>query len=360
MTRTKEERNLRRIDRERKWPRENCQPEENMVEGSPQSRVNCKSEVAQPHHTGEGERTPDKQTRGLTGCIESVAIRIHSQPCKIVEYGRIKNTKGEPFDNARLAERNVSLTVPVELRELEEAQIIHILFQDGNRKNRQRCKENIVATTKPRIEERLTRKVIIDGKPKRNKTNHKVFVEKVAHQKGDALVVPVAVHQEQTLQEAELTDRVVRAESSLHTFLAANTDTDLSSLNHGHVVGTVAHRQRDLAHLALHQLDHLPFLDGRSTCDHHRDTATCHLQKVEFYVGLQTEGERAAVHDQRIVLLGVPGVLPGGQLRLGLGLGGVIEHQTFGTGQEVAGVRDVFSGLLLVAGEHPDADTGTQ
>jgi hypothetical protein len=43
------------------------------------------------------------------------------------------------------------------MRELEQPQVIHVLFQGGYREDRQRREDDVVAATEPSIEKRLTR-----------------------------------------------------------------------------------------------------------------------------------------------------------------------------------------------------------
>jgi hypothetical protein len=62
------------------------------------------------------------------------------------------------------------------------------------------------------------------------------------------------MHQDQSRQEPELPDGIVRAHDSLSAFFTSNTNTDVSFLDHGNIVGTIANGQ---SHNFQSTLDHL-------------------------------------------------------------------------------------------------------
>ena len=59
------------------------------------------------------------------------------------------------------------------------------------------------------------------------------------------------VHEQQARQEAKLRDRVVGRVARLQALLAGQSDADVRRLDHRHVVGAVADRERDGAELDL-------------------------------------------------------------------------------------------------------------
>lgn len=50
---------------------------------------------------------------------------------------------------------------------------------------------------------------------------------------------------------------VIRGVGGLHALVAADPDSNVSRLDHPHVVGTVAYRQRDRLHVLLHHVHDL-------------------------------------------------------------------------------------------------------
>lgn len=67
-----------------------------------------------------------------------------------------------------------------------------------------------------------------------------VFVVEVEDDLGDTLVGPGAVDEKQLPQVAELGDGDVGGPGSLESFNTRDTNADVSSLDHGDIVGTVA------------------------------------------------------------------------------------------------------------------------
>jgi hypothetical protein len=67
---------------------------------------------------------------------------------------------------------------------------------------------------------------------------------------------------------SELSNRNIRTSCGLKTFHTADTNTNMRSLNHGHVVGTITNCQKNGLLVALDKLDDQSLLKGRySTAD---------------------------------------------------------------------------------------------
>lgn len=62
------------------------------------------------------------------------------------------------------------------------------------------------------------------------------------------------MHQHEPCQEAELTNRIIRAHDGLTTLFTSNTNTNVCFLNHSNIVGTVTDTKR---HDVQPMLDHL-------------------------------------------------------------------------------------------------------
>lgn len=81
------------------------------------------------------------------------------------------------------------------------------------------------------------------------------------------MVAPRAMHQQQFTKEAELRNRHIGGPSSLKTFDAADTDTNMSGLDHRHIVGAIANGKKKRFEMTFNQLDDQGFLKGRNTTD---------------------------------------------------------------------------------------------
>ena len=113
----------------------------------------------------------------------------------------------------------------------------------------------------------------VDLEPEQCAGVHHLLVEEEVDHLAVPIVRPVAVHQQQALEEAELADGVVGRVYRLQTLLACNADTDLGRLDHRHVIGTVADGQRDGLELVPHKAHHERLLQWAHTAAHH-DAAT--------------------------------------------------------------------------------------
>lgn len=66
-----------------------------------------------------------------------------------------------------------------------------------------------------------------------------VLVEEVEHQEAQSHTMIMAMHEQQTLQHAELGKGEVGTARCLATLSSHDADADMSLLDHGHIVGTV-------------------------------------------------------------------------------------------------------------------------
>lgn len=79
------------------------------------------------------------------------------------------------------------------------------------------------------------------------------------------MVCPRSMDKEQFPQEAELSNGHVGGTSSLQTFDTTDTNSDMSCLDHGYIVGTVANGKKQRFQMTLDKLDHEGFLKRRNT-----------------------------------------------------------------------------------------------
>mmetsp|Transcript_52507 Transcript_52507/g.140566 ORF Transcript_52507/g.140566 Transcript_52507/m.140566 type:complete len:245 (-) Transcript_52507:2150-2884(-) len=125
---------------------------------------------------------------------------------------------------------------------------------------------------------------------------HYVPPEGVQDELARAEVIQAAVHQQQPLQKAELADGKVRRVHGLPPFSAADAYAHLRLLNHGHVVGTIAHRQchRGRFDLAPHKLHHLGLLQRRDPACYHDRATLGDLQELVLHARTHEPLQRLA------------------------------------------------------------------
>lgn len=110
-----------------------------------------------------------------------------------------------------------------------------------------------------------------------------VFVEHVADGVRVAPVSLSAVEEEKVAQESELPDGVVGGTHGLLTLEASNTDADVCSCDHVHVVSTIANSQSGLVRVPIaYHMDDFCFLLGTDATSEH-DIGTL-AQINEFFL----------------------------------------------------------------------------
>ena len=76
--------------------------------------------------------------------------------------------------------------------------------------------------------------------PKLCHVQSNVLVKRIEDDFGDSLVAPGTMNQEELAKETELTYCNIRTSCGLQALYTADTDSDMSCLDHGHIVGTVS------------------------------------------------------------------------------------------------------------------------
>lgn len=77
------------------------------------------------------------------------------------------------------------------------------------------------------------------------------------------------MNQKQLSKEPELANCDISRSCGLKAFDTADTDSDMSGLNHGHIIGTVANGQEESLLVALDKLDDQSLLKGRDPTKEH-------------------------------------------------------------------------------------------
>lgn len=70
-----------------------------------------------------------------------------------------------------------------------------------------------------------------------------------------------------TMSASYLCYGVVRRVGGLHALIATDPYSNMSRLNHAHIVGTVAYRQRDSLNVFLHHIHNLRLLQRRHSAE---------------------------------------------------------------------------------------------
>jgi hypothetical protein len=78
---------------------------------------------------------------------------------------------------------------------------------------------------------------------------------RVQDQLAESLITPSPMHEKQLLEEPELTNRNVRRSSSLQSLDSRDSDSDVSCLDHAHVVCAVSDSEEDRVEVLLDELD---------------------------------------------------------------------------------------------------------
>ena len=206
-----------------------------------------------------------------------------------------------------------------------------------------------------------------------------VLVEEVEDHLADAHVVPPPVHQHQPPQHPELRESIIAGLHRRHALLPEQPDPDVRCLYHRDIVGTVSDGQCYLVEVIPHQLNYFCLLDRQQSAAHHCPALlrNLHQHPLALFV-VEDVPQILPLHQQRVHL--VVRLARLGQEGLQLAEDHLLNLPVFGVGEEAAVVgvgqialepesegvevgldqpaalRDVFSGVHLVSGEHPHLD----
>lgn len=139
------------------------------------------------------------------------------------------------------------------------------MIKNSNNEWRQHREHDVIETQGPTLKNNLPTEAILKTVPELRHEKGDVLVERVEDDFGNALVGPGTVDEEEFAEVFELGDGNVGGTSSLKTFDTGDTDTDVSSLNHGDIVCAVTDGEEDGFKVAFYKLDDESFLKGRYT-----------------------------------------------------------------------------------------------
>mmetsp|Transcript_16366 Transcript_16366/g.22691 ORF Transcript_16366/g.22691 Transcript_16366/m.22691 type:complete len:297 (+) Transcript_16366:387-1277(+) len=182
------------------------------------------------------------------------------------------------------------------------------------------------------------------------------------------------MHQQQVAEVLELSNSIIRAHSSLRAFFAKNTDTNVSFLDHRHIIGSVPNSQSASQwFVSFHSLYHSSLLGGRDTATNQSLALESKLHEYRFdgvFSIIQRVGQCVTVN-YKSKLLALIALLDLSQGFLEFSFGGLgIHHDRFsfryiieegqhvGACEKSAGETNVDSCFLLVSSEHPNIHVG--
>mmetsp|Transcript_4981 Transcript_4981/g.12839 ORF Transcript_4981/g.12839 Transcript_4981/m.12839 type:complete len:338 (+) Transcript_4981:957-1970(+) len=260
----------------------------------------------------------------------------------------------------------------VQLWVLQRRLLRHVLIQDTEHNDREHGVQDVEHLVHEVAVELLARKTRDEAKEILGQHDHDVLVECVAHEDCHPSVAPSAMDQQQVLEESELRDPVVADVEGLQALQTADANTHIRALDHVAVVRSVADGECDGLLHALDERDDGTLLLRRDAA---ADDGLAHPadgHEVHLVLRLQGVLEALAVDHETLKRGNLPSLLrvllqlPAQVLRLELTV-----HLKFPRRQDrpvlpfraarlkqARGDADVDRRLNLVAGEHPDLDTG--
>lgn len=105
--------------------------------------------------------------------------------------------------------------------------------------------------------------------PELSHIERNILIVGVKNDSTDTRIAPRSVNQKQLPKEPELANCDISRSCSLKTFDTADADSDMSGLDHGHIIGTVANSQEKSFLVALDKLDDQSLLKGRNPTKEH-------------------------------------------------------------------------------------------
>lgn len=137
---------------------------------------------------------------------------------------------GDPSPNYSEVEIVFTNTNIVQLRMFNKHPVRHVLVQHSHGNNGKQSPSNVVRGKCGLFEQCLSGESVEDGEPELGYVQDDVLIERVEDDLGNTAIRVASVDKEQSLEETELSDRVVTGASSLETLFSGDTDTNVSSL----------------------------------------------------------------------------------------------------------------------------------
>jgi len=124
----------------------------------------------------------------------------------------------------------------------------------------------------------------VELEPEENSDTDDLLVEEIDDHVRVAEVGPVAVNEEQTFEEAELTHRVIRGIDGLKSFFSGYSYSDIGCLNHRDVVRSISDRETHRTETILDETNDESFLKRRGTAADDSFAASCEFEEEIFGV----------------------------------------------------------------------------
>ena len=158
----------------------------------------------------------------------------------------------------------------VDLRELIDELVIHILLHRVRKEAGPRGPESIVERLEPVSEEDLPWETVLKREEDFSKNEHNVLVEVIADNPADSTIAPSAMDQKESMKVKELAEGVVSGTHGLRAFFTSHTDSNMGFHDHRHIIGSVTDRKRDPFAVFLGKTDYVRLLLRWDTTTNYR------------------------------------------------------------------------------------------
>ena len=162
--------------------------------------------------------------------------------------------------------------------------VVQILVEHGSDHQRNRSESQVVKGNVPIVENALSGVAIEKAENDLRKSENHILVEEIQNHLSDSDVTPTAVDHQQFPKSLEFGDGVITGLNCSHSFLAVNSNSDMSLLDHVDIIGAISDGESDLFEVVLDQSDHVRFFFGGDSATDHA-LAFCHY--VVDYVMLE-------------------------------------------------------------------------
>mmetsp|Transcript_15797 Transcript_15797/g.24259 ORF Transcript_15797/g.24259 Transcript_15797/m.24259 type:complete len:246 (+) Transcript_15797:333-1070(+) len=218
---------------------------------------------------------------------ESAIVRApHIQIVAIHQNGSRKPRSTLPQRRKHPKRKRAKSEARVELEQRVGCRVVHgsrgsnVLFEGAHAEWEQRSEEQIEGGHEVGIKARLRGEQRVCAIIAHCQHKRHILVERDERQLRGAQKRVSTMHKQQALQVRKTMNDKVCGQRCLCAFLAHDTDTHIRCLNHAHIIGTVANRQRDTIQVVLHHRHQHCFLCGIATITNERRATLKQAHKI--------------------------------------------------------------------------------
>eukprot|EP00162_Nutomonas_longa_P009815 comp19503_c0_seq1/m.37092 comp19503_c0_seq1/g.37092 ORF comp19503_c0_seq1/g.37092 comp19503_c0_seq1/m.37092 type:complete len:375 (+) comp19503_c0_seq1:464-1588(+) len=314
-------------------------------------------------HRGDPHARRKQRLHPLVARVAVAKHGVHTHARGIIEKEKdqsmIQGIRDPHGKRAHIVQRE-SLQPLVQEREPINRPLVHVLLREAIHKRRERREEDVEKRQQPLVVEHLRRKAGEKPKQKLRQNVGDILVKRILDQPSRAQIAVASMDTHQPAQMLELHDRIVACARSLRALAALDAHADLRLLDHCNIIRAVANRKRSDLELLARQADHARLLQRRRAAHNHGLGLGAQRDKVQGEA-LEGKVERLAVNHERKHHIWIALII---DLVLAQCLAAVvrvvdIDHHNLKLGQnQLRGLANVDRGLLLVAREQPQLDSG--